>query len=147
MYGGAENITGAFAELEKVKAELDTLCKMQPVKLEKAEARSLSFVLAAELSEVRGELEKVKAERDKFEQMYLQSEVDATNLIGELTEVSAENARLRRERDAAVADMRAQLCLVCKKFKSCRPRRRDIESGGCAAFEWRGPDGRGEVDA
>jgi hypothetical protein len=72
MYGGAENITGAFAELEKVKAELDTLCKMQPVKLEKAEARSLSFVLAAELSEVRGELEKVKAE----------------------------NARLRREREA-----------------------------------------------
>lgn len=46
------------------------------------------------------ELEKVKAERDKFEQMYLQSEVDATNLTGELTEVSAENARLRREREA-----------------------------------------------
>lgn len=51
---------------------MDTLCKMQPVKLEKAEARSLSFMLAAELSEVRGELEKVKAE----------------------------NARLRREREA-----------------------------------------------
>lgn len=59
MYGGAENITGAFAELEKVKDE-----------------------------------------RDRFEQMYLQSEADATNLTGELAEVSAENARLRREREA-----------------------------------------------
>lgn len=51
---------------------------------------------------------------------------------------AAELEQVKQERDAAVADMRQQLCLVCKKFKTCRPRRKVIDDGNCAAFEWRG---------
>lgn len=113
---------GNGVTIEELQAEVDALRKMQPVNLEEDEARS--FVLAAELSEARTRLAKSETERDRFEQMYLQSEADAINLTGELTEVSAENARLRRERDAAArdlkeCDMREPGGRFCKDKEEC----------------------------
>ena len=56
--------------------------------------------------------------------------------------VSAENAQLRQERDAAVRDLAySGSCVVCKHNKY--PCERE-DNGHVRCFEWRGPDGRGE---
>lgn len=56
--------------------------------------------------------------------------------------VSAENAQLRQERDAAVRDLAyIGSCVVCKHNKY--PCERE-DNGHVRCFEWRGPDGRGE---
>lgn len=143
---------GNGVTIEELQAEVDALRKMQPVNLEEDEARS--FVLAAELSEARTRLAKLETERDRFEQMYLQSEADAINLTGELSEFGAENARLRRERDAAVSDLkecdtREPGGRFCKDKEECYQYVREHggfypECDGCPSWQWRGPDGRGD---
>ena len=57
--------------------------------------------------------------------------------------VSAENAQLRQERDAAVRDLAyIGSCVVCKHNKD--PCERE-DNGHVRCFEWRGPDGRGGI--
>lgn len=101
------------------------------------------------IKQLSAELEAVKAKCEKMRPFY-----KVADDVFKLWETAAYSMRdderkrsdklrleldqVKQERDAAVADMRPQLCLVCKKLKTCRPRREDIDDGGCSAFEWRG---------
>lgn len=100
-----------------------------------------------EITELKSELERLRKSlsgRYRFlENERLRNELEREKEMHQHTSEVAwayeeEIKRLKQERDAAVADMRQQLCLVCKKLKTCTPSREDIDDGGCSAFEWRG---------
>lgn len=78
-------------------------------------------------------------------------------LQAELEKVKAENAQLRRERDAAVRDLESVATDTHAKDKAVTICRYHTDKGcccydnykkvrDCPGWEWRGPDGRGEAN-
>lgn len=72
----------------------------------------------------------LKSQQERIKQTDLNWEKSSEALKDEIE-------RVKRERDAAIRDIRFQTCFSCEKYKNgCRPRRDELD--GCAAYKWRG---------
>ena len=72
--------------------------------------------------------------------------MDIPAMLDEITELKAENARLRKRCEAAVGDLRAMeidaMCKVCKSKCNYSP----SHFAGCGLFEWRGQEGESDAN-
>ena len=139
----ADALSTLQGENEKMRAENNMLRRVQPVELNGEAARSLS--LALEASQLRAELEQVKAEKAKAIEnlsdnlrIAYQSR-DAA--VEDMTEIIGDIEKIRREYDVDNADADEAFAELCNGYCAnagnlCYE---EGEHYRCKHFKWRGP--------